>query len=77
MSSAESGPPPGWPAPSEMNQDDTGPRMVAAAFATWSIALIFVLMRLWTRARIVYALSFSDLFIVLSLVSSWLLMSAC
>ncbi|KAL2255343.1 hypothetical protein VTK26DRAFT_3553 [Humicola hyalothermophila] len=59
-----------WPPPSERDQHDNGPTFVAAAFTTWGIAFISVLVRLWTRTRIVPALSFSDLFIVLSLIAA-------
>ncbi|KAK3943360.1 hypothetical protein QBC46DRAFT_377642 [Diplogelasinospora grovesii] len=51
------------------DHDDNSPRMIAAAFATWTIAFIFVVLRLWTRARIVRVLGAADWFICLSLIA--------
>ena len=39
---------------------DTGPRIVIAAFTTWSLTVVFVLLRFYTRARIVRTLGPSD-----------------
>ncbi|GAB1319675.1 hypothetical protein MFIFM68171_09885 [Madurella fahalii] len=58
------------PSASDLPHDDTGPNMIAAAFTTWSIAAIFVALRLWTRALIIRKLGLADLFIVLSLVAA-------
>jgi len=52
----------------DLDHGDLGPNMLAATFTTWGIALIFVLMRFWTRATIVRKLGLSDWFIALSLV---------
>ncbi|KXX80768.1 hypothetical protein MMYC01_203938 [Madurella mycetomatis] len=63
------GPPPG-PSASDLPHDDAGQIMVAAAFATWSVAAIFVALRLWTRTMIIRKLNLADLFIVLSLIAA-------
>jgi hypothetical protein len=42
--------------------------MLAAAWTAWTIALIVVLLRFWTRARIVHVLGLADWCILLSLV---------
>lgn len=62
--------PGGGPGPSmaDLDHGDLGPNMLAASFTTWGIALIFVILRFWTRATIVRKLGFSDYFIALSLV---------
>ncbi|KAK3319163.1 hypothetical protein B0H66DRAFT_258056 [Apodospora peruviana] len=49
--------------------DDSGPRMVAAGFITWTIAFIFVVLRFWTRAMIVRRLGAADWCIALSLIA--------
>ncbi|KAK4154563.1 hypothetical protein C8A00DRAFT_42705 [Chaetomidium leptoderma] len=54
----------------DLPHDDLGPNMNAAAFTTWTIALIFVLLRFWTRARIVHALGMADWVIALSLIAA-------
>ncbi|KAK0636822.1 hypothetical protein B0T17DRAFT_90797 [Bombardia bombarda] len=55
---------------SDLDHDDDGPRMVAAAFATWAIALIFVLLRLYTRAFIARVLGPADWCISLAVFTS-------
>jgi hypothetical protein len=52
----------------DLPHDDLGPNIIAANFATWTIALIFVLLRFWTRVKIVRALGAADWFIAASLV---------
>jgi hypothetical protein len=52
----------------DLDHSDHGPNILAAAFTTWAIALLFVLLRFYTRARIVRALGLADWFIALSLV---------
>jgi hypothetical protein len=42
--------------------------MIAAVFTAWTIALVFVVLRFWTRVRIVHSLGPSDWFIALALV---------
>ncbi|KAK3687807.1 hypothetical protein B0T22DRAFT_479091 [Podospora appendiculata] len=49
---------------------DTGPRMLAAIWITWSIAAIFVSLRFWTRGMIVRVLGPADWCIALSLVAA-------
>ena len=56
------------PSVADLDHGDLGPNMLAAAFVTWSIAFIFVVLRFYTRATIVRALGIADWFIVLSLV---------
>jgi hypothetical protein len=55
----------------DLDHGDLGPNVLASVFATWTIALIFVLLRFWTRARIVHALGPADWCIALSLVRSF------
>jgi len=59
-----------------LDYSDLGPNIIAASFVTWAIALAFVLMRFWTRARIVHKLGLADWTIAVSLVcigiSSWM-----
>ena len=52
----------------DFDHGDLGPNVLASVFATWTIALIFVVLRFWTRARIVHALGPADWCIALSLV---------
>ena len=40
--------------------EDVRPNILAAAFSTWAIALVFVLLRFWTRGRIVRAVGAAD-----------------
>ncbi|AEO66300.1 uncharacterized protein THITE_2077835 [Thermothielavioides terrestris NRRL 8126] len=69
MSSSSPGGPAGASA-SDLDHSDLRPNMLAATWITWTIALIFVLLRLWTRTRIVHTLGISDWFIVLSLIAA-------
>lgn len=52
----------------DLDHGSLGPNMLAATFTTWGIAFIFVLLRFWTRAKIVRNLGWSDWSIALSLV---------
>jgi len=54
----------------DLAHDTLGPNIIAACFVTWTVALIFVLLRFWTRARIVHALGMADWFIALSLLAA-------
>jgi len=56
------------PSMADLPHDSRGPNILAACFITWTIAFIFVLMRFWTRARIVNALGWADWFIAFALV---------
>ncbi|KAK3307230.1 uncharacterized protein B0T15DRAFT_382826, partial [Chaetomium strumarium] len=59
----------GPPTP-DQDHGDQGPNMIAAAFTAWTISLVFVLLRFWTRARIVHSLGPTDWFIALALIAS-------
>jgi len=48
---------------------NTGPSIVVAAFTTWSIAVVFVLLRLYTRAFIIRAVGPADYCITAAVVS--------
>lgn len=52
----------------DLDHSDTGPNIIAAAFTTWTIALVFVLLRFYTRSRLVKALGLTDWFVALALV---------
>jgi hypothetical protein len=54
----------------DLPHDNLGPNINAATWVTWTIALIMVLLRFYTRARIVHALGWADWFIALSLVAA-------
>ncbi|KAK4041588.1 hypothetical protein C8A01DRAFT_34313 [Parachaetomium inaequale] len=54
----------------DLDHGDLGPNILASAFVMWTIALVFVLLRFWTRARIVHALGPADWCIALSLIAS-------
>ncbi|KAK3988482.1 hypothetical protein QBC44DRAFT_100031 [Cladorrhinum sp. PSN332] len=60
----------GGQASSNLDHDNKVPDILAGIFTTFGIAVIFVFLRLWTRARIVHALGLADLMIILALVSS-------
>ncbi len=62
---------PGGSLAAYLDHSDLGPNIAAASFVTWVIALAFVLMRFWTRMRIVNKLGLADLVIAVSLV--WVL----
>ncbi|KAK3356750.1 hypothetical protein B0T25DRAFT_138716 [Lasiosphaeria hispida] len=49
----------------------TGPNQIAAAFTTWTIAVAFVCLRMWTRANIVGVVRLCDWIIVLSAVAAF------
>ncbi|AEO60814.1 hypothetical protein MYCTH_74573 [Thermothelomyces thermophilus ATCC 42464] len=70
MSSGTSGGPGGPPGPStaDLPHNSHGPNILAACFVTWTIALIFVLLRFWTRTKIVRLLGPADWCIASSLV---------
>ncbi|KAL2193411.1 hypothetical protein P885DRAFT_45508 [Corynascus similis CBS 632.67] len=56
------------PSMADLPHDSRGPNILATCFITWTIAFILVLMRFWTRARIVHALGWADWFIAFALV---------
>ncbi|KAL2153690.1 hypothetical protein VTH82DRAFT_4845, partial [Thermothelomyces myriococcoides] len=73
MTSASSGERGGHPGPPDASTDDKphnslGPNILATCFVTWTIALIFVLLRFWTRTKIVRLLGPADWCIALALV---------
>ncbi|KAL2177725.1 uncharacterized protein P884DRAFT_284881 [Thermothelomyces heterothallicus CBS 202.75] len=70
MTSGTSGGPGGPPGPStaDLPHNSHGPNILAACFVTWTIALIFVLLRFWTRTKIVRLLGPADWCIASSLV---------
>jgi len=53
-----------------LDHGDLGPNTIAAAFTTWTIALVFVSLRIYTRTRIINALGISDWCIGLALVAA-------
>ncbi|KAK4126377.1 hypothetical protein N657DRAFT_615079 [Parathielavia appendiculata] len=70
MSSGTLGGPGAGPSMADLDHSDLGPNVLAAAWTTWTIALIFVLLRFYTRARIMNALGLADWFIALSLIAA-------
>ncbi|KAL2267317.1 hypothetical protein VTJ83DRAFT_4594 [Remersonia thermophila] len=64
---APDGPP---PSTADLDHDTLGPNMLAAAAITWTIALVFVVLRFYTRMRIVHKLGLSDWTILLSLLAA-------
>ncbi|KAH6632400.1 hypothetical protein F5144DRAFT_490261 [Chaetomium tenue] len=54
----------------DLDHNDLGPNIIAANFVCWAIAFVFVLLRFWTRARIVRALGVADWFIAASLIAA-------
>ncbi|KAK3294236.1 uncharacterized protein B0H64DRAFT_462914 [Chaetomium fimeti] len=54
----------------ELDHDDLGPNILAANYTTWAIAVIFVLLRFWTRVRIVRSLGPADWFIAASVIAA-------
>jgi hypothetical protein len=54
----------------DLPHDNFGPNINAATWTTWGIAFILVLLRFYTRSRIVNALGWADWFIALSLVAA-------
>ncbi|KAK4234454.1 hypothetical protein C8A03DRAFT_18650 [Achaetomium macrosporum] len=54
----------------DSDHGDLGPKLITAAFTTWSVAFIFVLLRFWTRSRIVHKLGAADWFIALALLAA-------
>lgn len=51
--------------------DDAGPNILVATWTTWAIASIFVMMRFWTRVKIVHKLGAADWCILVSLVGQF------
>ncbi|KAK4170017.1 hypothetical protein QBC43DRAFT_307005 [Cladorrhinum sp. PSN259] len=62
--------PGGDTASSNLDHDDKSPDLLAGMWTTFGIATLFVLLRLWTRARIIRRLGPADLMITLSLICS-------
>ncbi|KAH6855994.1 hypothetical protein B0I37DRAFT_442742 [Chaetomium sp. MPI-CAGE-AT-0009] len=54
----------------DLDHGDLGPNLLAANWTTWAIAVIFVLLRFWTRVKIVHALGPADWFIAASLIAA-------
>lgn len=62
--------PGGPPRPSETHPvPDLGPKIVVAAFTLWSVAMVFVFLRFYTRIWIVRAIGWADYFVALAAVS--------
>lgn len=63
---------PGGPSISmaDLDHDDKGPRLIACAAVTWTIALVSLVLRFYTRIKLVNRFGLSDWFILLSLVAA-------
>ncbi|KAL1843194.1 hypothetical protein VTJ49DRAFT_2745 [Mycothermus thermophilus] len=54
----------------DLDHGDLGPNILAAAAITWTIALVFVLLRFYTRLRLVRGLGLTDWTLLLSLLAA-------
>ncbi|KAK0714503.1 hypothetical protein B0H67DRAFT_214086 [Lasiosphaeris hirsuta] len=61
-------PPPPSPTPPGIEVPNAAPNIVAAAFTTWAIAVVFVALRLYTRLKIVRRVGPADYCVVFSLI---------
>ncbi|KAH6634789.1 hypothetical protein B0J18DRAFT_30843 [Chaetomium sp. MPI-SDFR-AT-0129] len=70
MSPAAPGGPDHGSSAASLPHDNTGPNILVATWTTWTIASIFVMMRFWTRVKIVHKLGAADWCILLSLLAA-------